>query len=84
MMSNENQLLILQKGVEIWNKWRQDNPDIRPILFMPLSDGSSLIIGCSLNDVSKDEKAHIEFDREDQDFFDSMWRSAQRMDERSS
>ena len=28
-MANEEQLRILKKeGVEVWNKWREDNPDV--------------------------------------------------------
>ena len=27
-MANEQQLAILRQGVEVWNKWRQANPDI--------------------------------------------------------
>jgi uncharacterized protein YjbI with pentapeptide repeats len=27
-MANEEQLAILRQGVEIWNEWRRDNPDI--------------------------------------------------------
>ena len=31
-MANEEHLSILQQGVEAWNSWRRDNPDIRPDL----------------------------------------------------
>jgi len=31
-MANEEHLRILEKGVEAWNKWRKENPDIRPDL----------------------------------------------------
>ncbi|MBI5846077.1 MAG: toll/interleukin-1 receptor domain-containing protein [Deltaproteobacteria bacterium] len=31
-MANEEHLAILRQGVEVWNKWREDNPDIRPDL----------------------------------------------------
>ncbi|BAQ60632.1 pentapeptide repeat family protein [Geminocystis sp. NIES-3708] len=31
-MANEEHLRILNKGVEVWNKWRQENPDIKPDL----------------------------------------------------
>ena len=27
-MSNEEQLAILKLGVEVWNQWREGNPDI--------------------------------------------------------
>jgi hypothetical protein len=28
-MANEEQLEILKQGVEAWNKWREDNPEIK-------------------------------------------------------
>lgn len=31
-MANKKHLEILKQGVEIWNKWRENNPDVRPIL----------------------------------------------------
>ena len=31
-MANEEHLSILQQGVEAWNSWRRDNPNIRPDL----------------------------------------------------
>jgi uncharacterized protein YjbI with pentapeptide repeats len=31
-MANEHHLSILQKGVAVWNQWRQENPDIDPDL----------------------------------------------------
>jgi len=27
-MADNNQLAILSQGVEVWNKWREENPDI--------------------------------------------------------
>lgn len=47
--------------------------------FMLLSDKTSLIIGLSLNDVSKNEAAYVESDREDLVFFDSEWKTAQQI-----
>ena len=32
-MANEEQLAILKQGVEVWNKWREENPDVRIDLF---------------------------------------------------
>jgi uncharacterized protein YjbI with pentapeptide repeats len=29
-MANEEHLAILRQGVEVWNKWREENPSIRP------------------------------------------------------
>lgn len=31
-MANEEQLRILKQGVEVWNQWRKDNPEIVPNL----------------------------------------------------
>ena len=31
-MANEEHLSILQQGVEAWNSWRRDNPDVQPDL----------------------------------------------------
>lgn len=31
-MANEEHLAILKQGVEAWNKWREDNPDVIPDL----------------------------------------------------
>ena len=28
-MANEEQLSILKQGVEVWNKWRKENPNVR-------------------------------------------------------
>jgi uncharacterized protein YjbI with pentapeptide repeats len=32
-MANEEHLKILQQGVEVWNQWRKDNPEIEPDLY---------------------------------------------------
>ena len=31
-MANEKHIEILRQGVEVWNKWREDNPEVRPDL----------------------------------------------------
>ena len=31
-MANPEHLEILKQGVEVWNRWRKDNPDIAPKL----------------------------------------------------
>ena len=31
-MANDEHVAILKKGVEAWNAWRDENPDIRPDL----------------------------------------------------
>lgn len=32
-MANEEHVAILKQGVDVWNKWREENPDVRPYLF---------------------------------------------------
>jgi hypothetical protein len=31
-MASPEHLAILEKGVDVWNKWREENPDIEPDL----------------------------------------------------
>lgn len=31
-MANEEHLEILKQGVDVWNRWREENPDIKPDL----------------------------------------------------
>ncbi len=31
-MANQEHLDLLKQGVEVWNRWREDNPDVRPEL----------------------------------------------------
>lgn len=47
-MANEEQLSILKQGVEVWNKWRKENPDVE----IDLSGGDlgkSNLFGANLN-----------------------------------
>lgn len=49
-MADKEHLEILKKGVEEWNKWREENPEIRP----NLSDGDfcgALLLYANLNSV---------------------------------
>lgn len=41
-MANEEHLKILQQGVEIWNKWREDYPKIEPDLYSASLYGANL------------------------------------------
>ena len=48
-LANEEHLRILRQGVEVWNRWRKENPDIRPDLFEAnLRDAK--LIGADLTD----------------------------------
>ena len=31
-MTDQQQLALLQQGVDGWNQWRKENPDVRPDL----------------------------------------------------
>ncbi|KAF3884261.1 MULTISPECIES: hypothetical protein [Nostocales] len=55
---------------------RQLKSDKEHRRFMLLSGGQSLIIGLSLNDLSKNEAAHLESDTQDSMFFNSEWNTA--------
>lgn len=44
--------------------------------FMLLSGGQSLILGLSLNDLNKDEAAHLENDQVDRPFFEQEWNTS--------
>jgi hypothetical protein len=41
-MANEEHLEILRQGVEVWNRWRKENPDIRPDLPKAILGGADL------------------------------------------
>lgn len=41
-MANEEHLKKLRQGVEVWNKWRKDNPDILPDLYRALLNEADL------------------------------------------
>lgn len=41
-MADERHLNILTQGVEFWNRWRRQNPDIRPDLILADLDGADL------------------------------------------
>ena len=58
---------------------RQLKSDKEHRRFMLLSGGQSLIIGLSLNDISKNEAAHLESDTQDLTFFDSEWNTASKI-----
>ena len=31
-MADEEHVELLQQGVKVWNKWREENPEVRPDL----------------------------------------------------
>lgn len=41
-MIKSEHLLILEKGVEVWNRWREDNPEVTPELEGAMLEGFSL------------------------------------------
>lgn len=41
-MANPEHLEILEQGVEVWNKWREDNQDIKPNLRWIIFNGANL------------------------------------------
>ena len=48
-MADQEQLEILQQGVEVWNKWRQENPNILPDLRF------SSLVGIELSGINLSE-----------------------------
>jgi len=47
-MANPEHLKILKRGVEVWNKWREDNPKIVPDLSEGRIDNEDLSSRISL------------------------------------
>lgn len=66
-MANEEHLAILKKGVEVWNKWRKENPEVKPdISYEYLRDeklGDANFSGADLTavDFSYTELANADF-----------------------
>ncbi len=52
-MANEEQLSILKQGVEVWNKWRKDTPDVEIDL------SGAMLMGDNLNGTKLKQKNHI-------------------------
>jgi len=50
-MANEEQVKILMQGAKVWNKWREENPNVRPDLSGANLHGASLR-GASLRGAS--------------------------------
>jgi hypothetical protein len=48
-MANEEHLAILRQGVEVWNKWREENPDVRPDL------NGARLVGADLHKINLHE-----------------------------
>ena len=42
-MANPEHLEILKQGVEVWIRWREETPDIRPDLMDAQIDGAFLV-----------------------------------------
>ena len=44
-MANEEHIALLKQGVDVWNEWRRENPDVWPIdLFKADLSGADLRI----------------------------------------
>jgi hypothetical protein len=41
-MANEEHLAIPRQGVDVWNKWRRENPDVRPSLYAAIVGAADL------------------------------------------
>ncbi len=41
-MANQEHLDILMQGVDVWNEWRKEHPDIQPDLSFALLIGANL------------------------------------------
>ncbi len=41
-MANEEHLKVLKQGVEVWNRWREENPDVRPDFIGAKLSGATL------------------------------------------
>jgi hypothetical protein len=74
---------LTKNYLQLWLKELNCSGEIRQLSsnkehrrFLLLSGGQSLIIGLSLNDLSKNEAAHIESDTQDLAFFNSEWGTA--------
>ncbi len=63
-MANKKHVKILKQGVEVWNKWREENPEIKPDLSgqilretnlkgADLSKANLLVVDFSLSDLSR-------------------------------
>ena len=70
--------------INSFNKEHQVSIDIRFCAnesehrrFMLLSNGETIIIGCSLNSIDKNETAHREFEALDRIFFEDEWRASE-------
>jgi hypothetical protein len=64
-----------EKGVNLEIRFCLSDKEHRRYLL--LSTGDSLVIGCSLNSLDKNEAAHIESSKADRDFFKTQWGAAQ-------
>src|SRR5207248_161129 len=58
VMADQEHLDILKQGVEVWNKWRQEHPDIQADLRKAHLEGANLI-GAHLEGADL-EYAHLE------------------------
>ena len=64
----------IEKGVNLDIRLCSSSKEHRRYLL--LSTGDSLVIGCSLNSLDKNEAAHVENSQEDRDFFEIQWKDS--------
>lgn len=74
-------LRILEEGVDVWNQWREDNPEIRPVLayFRMELVGASLI-GVNFSDTSLSSSDLSEANLESADLTDAYLDNTQLVD----
>jgi hypothetical protein len=65
-MANEEHLALLKQGVEAWNEWKANNPDIRPDLSFATGNGIT-IRGAKLSgvDLSRANLSRADLSRAD-------------------
>lgn len=48
-MAKEEHIAILRQGVEVWNRWRSDNPEAKPY-FVHADLSKANLVGAKLED----------------------------------
>jgi uncharacterized protein YjbI with pentapeptide repeats len=83
-MENQEHLDILKQGIEIWNKWRQEHPDIQPDLGSARLSGTDLtgidLSGANLSDADLSEATLMGADLRETSLDESNFNSADLSD----